>query len=539
MTPFVSDPDFTLYLGDVREVLAELPDESVDCCVTSPPYWGLRDYGHDGQIGLEASPEAYVAEMVAVFAQVRRVLKPEGTLWLNLGDSYAGNRSYQVPQTIGAKDHDYGRSNAGMAVSRRRDDAAIPRSDVAIEGLKPKDLVGIPWAVARALQEPYYAGRIARERDRVWLAATIDAEGSICGFTHERADGDGIRTGVHITITNTSMALLAEAQRIWPTSRDDGNGHGISALGTRECRRWIAHNVDSKAALLRELYPYLIAKKTQALLAWNFLEMSREAKRIGKTAEGANAKERRAWIVAALSDLNHGREVEIPSWIVEPPTLYEPGWYLRSDIIWAKPNPMPESVTDRPTKAHEYVFLLTKSSRYFFDQEAVREPAEWARWGDQTNVKHEGSGSAAGWIGAKSKSELTSRKSDAEGVNGRNVQATNSEAERRDEIGGTFHNNPRLRANVGRNIRSVWEIATQPSPEAHFATFPEELPRRCIKAGCPAGGTVLDPFGGSGTTAKVARDLGRKSILVELNADYAALCAKRLQQLSLLADEVA
>ncbi len=370
--PFVSDVDFRLYVGDVREVLATLPAGSVDCCVTSPPYWGLRDYqtgtwaggdpdcdhkkggqptwgagstgsstlasrsnndSHeretwtggkcgkcgatrtDSQIGLEATPELFVAELVSVFREVRRVLADHGTLWLNLGDSYATQRN----------DNDWLGSGA----------TAIKGNRVPI-GLKPKDLVGIPWAVAKALQSPYYTGRIAAERDRVWLAATIDAEGSICGFTHERADGDGTRTGIHITITNTSMALLAEAQRIWPTSRDDGNGHGPSALGTRECRRWIAHNVDDKAALLAELYPYLIAKKQQALLAWNFLEMSKIAKRIGKSSERLEAKQRRAWIVSALSDLNHGREVDMPSWVMEPEGMWERGWFLRSEIIWAK-----------------------------------------------------------------------------------------------------------------------------------------------------------------------------------------------------------
>ena len=215
--------------------------------------------------------------------------------------------------------------------------------------------------------------------------------------------------------------------------------------------------------------------------------------------------------------------------------LQADGWYLRSDIIWSKPNPMPESVTDRPTKAHEYLFLLTKSARYFYDADAIREPAEWARWGDQTV----GPGSM-GWMQPKTKAELSARKSDAAGVNGRNVQATNPESERRDTVGGSFNNNPRLRADVGRNKRTVWEIATESYAEAHFATFPQALVEPCIKAGCPAGGIVLDPFMGSGTTALVARRLGRRSIGIELNEEYARLAAKRLQQLSLLAlDEAA
>ncbi len=293
------DADFTLLNCDVLEGLRSLPDESVHCVVTSPPYWGLRDYGTEGQIGLEATPELYAARMVEVFREVRRVLRADGTCWVNLGDSYAGS------------------SAIGEA-----------RPTIVPNGLKPKDLCGIPWRVAFALQ----------------------------------ADG----------------------------------------------------------------------------------------------------------------------------------------WYLRADIIWAKPNPMPESVTDRPTKAHEYVFLLSKSSRYFFDQDAVRESASWARWGDQTTPKHANSDNGA-WMKPKSKAELEAK------------------------------------AETGRNVRSVWEIATQPYPEAHFATYPEDLVRRCILAGSPLNGTVLDPFLGSGTTAYVARKHGRRSIGIELNADYCDLAARRMQQQSLFA----
>jgi DNA modification methylase len=323
---YVQDSDFTLYHGDCLDVLRELPAEFVHCCVTSPPYWGLRDYGHDGQIGLEQTPDEYVARMVAVFREVRRVLRDDGTLWLNLGDSYAANRTYQVPQTRNAN-HDYGDSNATV----------VP------DGLKPKDLVGIPWRVAFALQ----------------------------------ADG----------------------------------------------------------------------------------------------------------------------------------------WWLRSDIIWSKPNPMPESVTDRPTKSHEYVFLLTKSARYFFDAAAIREPATFygpnGANGSRPESPHSGQMLA--------RSGNKNRKPNPAAVLGN---------------GDTSHGIPW--EGFDRNARSVWEIATQPYAEAHFATFPQELPRRCIAAGSPAGGTVLDPFMGSGTTALVARNLGRNSIGIELNSDYCALAARRLGQQSLL-----
>lgn len=262
------DDWLTIHGGDCREVLASLPAESVNCVVTSPPYWGLRDYGVAGQFGLEATPEEYVANMVAVFREVRRVLLDYGTLWLNLGDSYG----------------------------------------------EQKQLVGIPWRVAFALQ----------------------------------ADG----------------------------------------------------------------------------------------------------------------------------------------WYLRSDIIWSKPNPMPESVTDRPTKAHEYVFLLTKSPRYFYDVEAVREPNVTVGDRREGNGRHAYDG-----------------KWDGTGNDGTQQAFVTI--------------NP-----AGRNRRSVWTIATKPYPGAHYAVMPEALVEPCVLAGCPKGGTVLDPFGGSGTVARVANRLSRRAVLIDLNPEY-------------------
>ena len=321
--PFWSDDHLTLYGGDCRAVMAEMPAESVHCVVTSPPYWGLRDYGQDGQLGLENTHEAYVANMVDVFREVRRVLRDDGTLWLNLGDSYAGSRS--GPQGESGE-------MATRTVAKHRGMLGTTK----IGGnLKPKDLVGIPWRVAFALQ----------------------------------ADG----------------------------------------------------------------------------------------------------------------------------------------WYLRSDIIWSKPNPMPESVTDRPTKAHEYLFLLTKSPRYYFDAEAVRETSIGTNEYDLTGPGYAAPGQTANTGSRKSK------KPDG--------WATHAGGH------GSFHRDGResgepgvIRA--GRNIRTVWTIATEPYPGAHFATFPRKLVEPCVKAGCPEGGTVLDPFAGSGTTLLVAQALGRKGIGIDLSPDY-------------------
>jgi DNA modification methylase len=335
----------TIRHGDCREVLRTMPDESVHCCVTSPPYFGLRDYGHAGQIGLEASPGAFVDEMVSVFREVRRVLRSDGTLWLNLGDSY-------TPVNRGENARPRRETMTGMQVGNPHADIPTRRDvirAIADAGLKQKDLMGIPWMVAFAL----------------------------------RADG----------------------------------------------------------------------------------------------------------------------------------------WYLRQDIIWSKPNPMPESVQDRCTKSHEYIFMLSKSRQYHYDIDAIKEPmslssvtrlaqdVESQAGSDRVPGKTNGPMKAVG-------------KTDKQRGHGRRHAGFNERwdaMERAEQCSGM------------RNKRSVWSVATQPFSEAHFATFPPELVEPCIKAGCPAGGTVIDPFGGAGTTGLVADRLGRDAILIELNPEYAAIADRRIR----------
>jgi DNA modification methylase len=398
--PYVSDPDFTLYVGDVRDVLRELPDESVDCVATSPPFYGLRDYGVDGQIGLEDSLQEWVAELVAVFAECRRVLRSSGTLWVECGDSYnAGTGAGRQGQTGQMADRSVVNARLGGNWTNDTGGRRV-KADV-----KVKDLLGQPWELAFAL----------------------------------RADG----------------------------------------------------------------------------------------------------------------------------------------WWLRQSIIWHKPNAMPESATDRCTTAHSYVFLLSKAARYHFDAGAIAEPAEWARWGDQTVPKYEGTDTATGWMQPKTKGELEqikTKKPDGWDTgpgghgsihrNGREKgevayvnpgnRTTNGEPRTEERRG---FDNRLERADGMKNARSVWTIPTQGYPEAHFATWPEALAERIILAGCPKGGTVLDPFFGSGTTGVVARRLGRNVIGVELNEEYARLAVKRMAswwksprpisrredeaQQSLLAEEVA
>lgn len=342
--------------GDCRAILPTLPEKSVHCCVTSPPYWGLRDYGVDGQIGLESSPEEFIAEMVNVFREVRRVLRDDGTLWLNLGDTYAGCRgqaSRGGPPSDSSSLKGNGHRGGGpklsgmTTVSRRRDNAVIPRSDVSVQGLKPKDLVGIPWRVALALQ----------------------------------ADG----------------------------------------------------------------------------------------------------------------------------------------WYLRQDIIWSKPNPMPESVRDRCTKSHEYLFLLTKSEKYYYDAESISEPVANStveRLAQSTLNKQKGSPRVPGKTNGNMKAALPRF--------GGNKYGDDSTEQTRTKSGNTYKDD-----RGRRNKRSVWTVSTQSCSSAHFATFPEKLIEPCIRAGCPEGGVVIDPFGGSGTTGRVAVQNRRNAILIELNPEYVGFQQQR------------
>lgn len=360
--------------GNSLDVLKTLPDESVHCCVTSPPYWGLRDYGVSGQLGLEKTPEEYVSKMVEVFREVRRVLRKDGTLWLNLGDSYAtgagkvGNcpggggqgqrwRDPTLKRYRGNHADDPKRANRVGAIG-----PMIQPNRMPIEGLKPKDLVGIPWMVAFAL----------------------------------RADG----------------------------------------------------------------------------------------------------------------------------------------WWLRQDIIWGKGNPMPESVQDRFCKSHEYVFLFSKSERYYFDLDAVLEPCEsgpsdlrkMVESQERIGGKHKtlddplSKASAATNIG---------RKRSVGGIRSGNIERKYGEAVGRE---GSHLGRSVPWEGLLRTPRSVWRINTEPCREAHFAVMPTRLVERCILSGCPRGGVVLDPFMGAGTTAVVARKLNRNYLGIELNPAYIEIAERRIEK---------
>ena len=310
----------TILCGDALTTLRILPDNSVDCCVTSPPYYMLRNYGIDGQLGLEETPQQFISRLTDVFREVKRVLKKEGTLWVNIGDSYNGSG-----KAIGV---DFSKSNSKQKSNAHSQHTAATR----VKGLKPKDLIGIPFMLAFAL----------------------------------RADG----------------------------------------------------------------------------------------------------------------------------------------WYLRQDIIWHKPNPMPESVTDRCTKTHEYIFLLSKSPKYFFDNVAIMEPAIYDGRQD-TRMKG---------------SQKYSQKNTT-GLQSHTFAGRGHERWMKNEKGEFV-----------RNKRSVWIVPNRPERENHFACFPQKLITDCIKAGCPENGIVLDPFMGSGTTAVVARKLNRNYIGIELNPDYVKIANRKLNR---------
>jgi DNA methylase len=414
----------TIRHGDCRDVLATMPDKSVHCCVTSPPYFGLRDYstaaweggvdsscnhveskpsrtaasvasstlgggkdsihlshqfkgncGHcgavrvDKQIGLEATPDAFVAEMVAVFREVRRVLRDDGTLWLNLGDSYAGSWGAQSrggtpseSSTLAGNGHVGGgpklKSLSAIQIAAHPKMTRTGSVDKT-PGLKPKDLIGIPWRVAFALQQPYYTGQIKDERDRIWLAAMIDAEG--CIFVHKRHAGanhdsyerqDGTISqyvrqrdnyGAGLEISNTSEAIIQRCMEIVGRGSICSQGPEENARRKQTIFRWNMRSNECRD-VIREVYPYLVAKQQQARIA------------LGCPSTGQSASDAHQ----ALIGLHNGSSTDVD--FPEPASMYEPGFYLRQDIIWAKKNCMPESVTDRCTKSHEYIFLMRRRS---------------------------------------------------------------------------------------------------------------------------------------------------------------------------------
>lgn len=472
--------------------LNRLDDNSIQCCVTSPPYFGLRDYGHEDQIGLEETPEKYVETLVEVFTEVKRVLKKDGTLWLNLGDSYCGSSSGSGSGSAIDPNSIY--FNAGLNV------ANVKKSiRTKLPGLKSKDLIGIPWMVAFALRKSQYTGRIKNEKDRIWLAAMIDGEG--CFYIHKRKEGQHAGDGYFrkndsyacaIEVANTHRAIIDKCYEI--------TGVGSVTCQYKDRRqplfRWTVR-CDEAKKLAAELYPYIVAKQQQCRIIHNLPSS-------GKIAESS-------W--EAMKQLHAGIETDID--FPEPKIkLYEDGWFLRQDCIWSKPNPMPESVTDRCTKSHEYIFLLSKSNKYFFNAESIKIDSLTQEY------RHAG--------------VVRNRLYDYDSKENNNPRAYMKTINRKDKDGTDgFRDTGIIRcgdpSNGKANKRSVWTIPTYPYSDAHFATFPEDLIVDCIKAGTKEGDLILDPFMGAGTTALVARKLNRNFIGFEINVEYVKIAEKRLR----------
>ncbi|MCR4302278.1 MAG: site-specific DNA-methyltransferase [Sulfuricaulis sp.] len=347
----------TIVQGDAIKSLRLLDDQSVNCCVTSPPYWGLRDYGVTGQLGLESTPQEYVEKMVQVFREVRRVLRDDGTVFLNLGDSYSGSgKGGNPPESKHQKQAtNHGSCFAVGETARSEAVTNVSRRWTTELGIAPKNLIGIPWRVAFALQ----------------------------------ADG----------------------------------------------------------------------------------------------------------------------------------------WYLRQDIIWAKPNPMPESVRDRCTKSHEYIFLLAKSEKYYYDFESMQEPMVT---NDNRKPYAPGQVDARGNGHDRGGGQQRKPKGNAKTFRGGGAYTQGQSFDNSADVERQSHGNTPNEKGT-RNRRSVWTVSTKPYKEAHFATFPPDLIEPCILAGCPEGGVVLDPFGGSGTTGLVAQRHGRQAVLLELNPAYIDLTVNRIK----------
>ena len=288
-------------------------------------------------------------------------MRKDGVVFWNIGDSYWGSGGEHYKGT--------GFTPEALRKSGREAAKATERQGKH-NSLKPKDLCLIPFRVALEAQKPYYAGRIKNELDRVWMAAMIDSEGTVCGFRHERPNGN-IRTGVLVFVTNGDENILGNCDRIWRGARYieslKAGDKVMGATATRDCWRWQIQKAEDRSLFLREIYPYMVAKKLQVMIGWNLNEYSLQAKKMGRGGETKEVKARREILARILSDLNQHRPVDIPKWVKEPPGVLEPGWYVRSVIIWSKNNPMPESVTDRPTESHEYILMLTKSARYYWD----------------------------------------------------------------------------------------------------------------------------------------------------------------------------
>lgn len=520
MSKYYEDSSVTLYHGDALAVVSGMPSESVQCVVTSPPYFGLRDYGEDGQYGAERTPAEYVETLRALFAEVRRVLTKDGTFWLNLGDSYQSSGGL-----VGVG------PNASVGnTKKQRERRGRPTS-----GLPTKNLIGIPWRTAFALQDDDSGDIYELSPDAPNSVQTAvyletcrirtpknesDTPASTRSGGEKRTLSDTESAAKHgQTPTETRSGSTADGTTSSTASREssehsEGTPAGIADCGsqhssTTAASRQSAHAVrngdstsshsttsaaaetsternsdsaDSTSGSTYDARDIPTATKSSAITATAPSDTTARA----RTRMNERPRLRKADIPEA--DLQHFRLVKQERWI------------LRNDIIWRKPNGMPSSVTDRLAAKHEHVFLFTKSPRYKFDLDAIREPL--IRSGE----------SAHSWARSKAKEKPLPGREDIQKREDREY----------------------LEPSKGKNPGDVWDIPTVPFPGAHFAVFPPKLAERCVLAGSAAGDTVFDPFSGSGTTGMVAQNHGRRYIGIDINADYLDLSLRTRLQNSVL-----
>lgn len=484
-----------LFNGSALDSLRQLPDEFAQSCVTSPPYWGLRDYGVDGQIGLERTPEEYVSSLLEVFREVRRVLRKDGTLWLNLGASYSnsnGGRSWELNASRGHADNlgKIGRikhgDSCGKSPSRSPLLQRVPACDT--DGKGSQDFQDVDRACPCSCDGPQ--DEIQNHRGcsahTALSASQVERQTSQTGHDNGHSGCDQEPPDSSLPGAQASTKQRSSGQPL-DASGPEG-GASVCQQGIQTFSDDAHQSADTSACTsgTSQMSPPLVVRTVGKESFFSACGKS-SCKGIGNCGL--------CWASLAIPSLNVKQKdlVSIPQLVAF--ALQSDGWWLRSDIIWAKQNPMPESVTDRPTKAHEYIFLLTKSERYFFDQDAVKESF---------------------------KSKPTPRRYSTT-VRSMQAKAMNTGVQYNDEMRCTYGDD-------GRNIRSVWALPTIPYPEAHFATFPQSIPERCIKAGTREGDTVLDPFFGAGTVGLVAEKLKRRWIGIELNEKYCDLARARVEK---------
>jgi len=502
-----------VHQGDCREVIKEWPDNFIQCVVTSPPYFGLRDYGVDGQIGLESTPDEYVQKMVEVFREVRRVLRDDGTVWLNLGISYAGSggahkehhrnpgisKSFERDGYSGGKsaNHSPQQQHVPACDSDDKESQGCQDHGCACHGRYDERSTEIPTRHGRTAHN----GQCAGQDLQPFSPIAHDSEHSDYDQEPPSSSHRAFPESKHLSFFDESF-LNASNQ---PHASGDQQESQTSSF----CVQGSAYKKACSSGTSQIVPP--LAVRTVGKESFFSACHSPDCKGIGKCGL--------CWCSLAIPSLNvkPKDEINIPHLVAM--ALQADGWVLRQTICWHKPNPMPESVKDRCTKAHEYLFLLSKRDRYYFDAEAIADPVQpdsVARYGRGRSNSHKWAdgGTIAKTFVHMKRSGNKARKQRPDSPDSHNgAQAGSVPWE-----GST------------RNKRSVWTIATKPFPEAHFATFPPKLIEPCILAGTRKGDIVFDPFMGSGTTAAVAIEHGRAFIGNELNPDYIEISERRIAE---------